>query len=121
MVESLPLDYGACVTRVRRYSLKCWQRGTRTVTVFAVVAASFPERAGAWIYPEHRDIMAEAMVRCENAGYSVILTVHDELICERHPVLGDVAEFMHLVSEVPAWAAGLPVAAEGWAEDRYHK
>ena len=68
-----------------------------------------------------RDIMAEAMVRCEASVYTPILTVHDELITECHPILGDVEEFTQLVAQCPTWASGLPIAAEAWAGYRYHK
>jgi hypothetical protein len=40
---------------------KNWQRGSRKIGVLALVAMLLPGRAGAWIYPEHRDIMAEAL------------------------------------------------------------
>jgi DNA polymerase len=68
-----------------------------------------------------RDLMAEAMVRCYHSGiYEVILSVHDELIAEGdegHPV----HEFEQLMSRTSSWAAGLPVAAEGWSGFRYRK
>ena len=49
------------VTRPRRYAPETWQGGGRTIAVLAVAAALLPEPAGAWIYHEHRDIMAEAL------------------------------------------------------------
>ncbi len=69
-----------------------------------------------------RDIMAEAMVRCEASGiYDPILTVHDELVCEADLGQGSVEHFVQLISEVPEWAPGCPVEAEGWAGERYRK
>lgn len=68
-----------------------------------------------------RDIMAEAMVRCERDGrYLPVLTVHDELVCEGSP-RGSVKVFERLVAASPAWADGLPIACEGWKGTRYHK
>lgn len=69
-----------------------------------------------------RDLMAEAMLRCEQSGiYQPILSVHDELIAEGHPLLGDVRTFETLMAEVPAWAEGCPVVTEGWSGFRYRK
>lgn len=66
-----------------------------------------------------RDLLAAAMVRCEGASYRVVLTIHDELICE-HPA-GDLHEFNALVEELPEWAGDCPVAAESWRGFRYKK
>ena len=69
-----------------------------------------------------RDLMAEAMLRCERDGiYDLILTVHDELVAEAHPALGDVSTFEDLMAECPKWAKGCPIACEGWTGFRYHK
>lgn len=69
-----------------------------------------------------RDIMAEAIMRCSvSSVYTPLLSVHDELIAEAHPALGDIKEFEALVAQVPEWAKGCPIEAEGWSGYRYHK
>lgn len=69
-----------------------------------------------------RDLMVAAMWRVEKAGYPVILSVHDELVAEREDDGRDHKEFEHLVAGPnPTWAAGCPVAAEGWKGKRYRK
>lgn len=66
-----------------------------------------------------RDIMAEAMLRCEAGGYPVILSVHDEIISEAQD--GTLDEYIALMTEIPKWAGGCPIAAEGWVGVRYRK
>lgn len=69
-----------------------------------------------------RDIMADAMLRCEQSGtYQPVLSVHDELIAEAADNDGDVAQFERLLTECPPWATGCPIEASGWAGFRYKK
>jgi DNA polymerase len=69
-----------------------------------------------------RDLMAEAMLRVEATGkYRVLMTVHDEVVAECDEGTGDLKEFERLVAEVPRWAEGCPVNAEGWIGQRYRK
>ena len=68
-----------------------------------------------------RDIMAEAMLALDAAGYPVILTVHDEVITEPQSGHGDVTAFVDIMTTLPVWAEGLPVTAEAWQGQRYRK
>ena len=68
-----------------------------------------------------RDLMAGAMTRLEMAGYPIIMSVHDEIICEVPDNHGTLAEMIDLMVEVPAWAKGCPIAAEGKEGPRYEK
>ena len=65
--------------------------------------------------------MAEALLRVEEAGYAVVLSVHDELIAEVDNGFGSVEEFENLMCQLPAWAHGLPVDSEGFECQRYRK
>lgn len=69
-----------------------------------------------------RDLMAEAMLRAEySSTYDLIMSVHDELVCEVDEDKGDVKAFELMMSELPEWAYGCPVTAEGWRGKRYKK
>lgn len=69
-----------------------------------------------------RDLLANALLNVEANGYPIVLHVHDEIICET-PDLPEynVAELERLMCELPEWAEGFPLVAEGSEMYRYAK
>jgi len=72
--------------------------------------------------PDLRDRRPEEAQRLEKSGYQIILTVHDELICEAPDTPDWNPEHLSaLLAEPPPWALDLPLAAAGFESYRYKK
>jgi DNA polymerase len=66
------------------------------------------------------DVMAQGAVNCEKAGYEINALIHDEALAYHKP--GQTAEeFSRLLTTVPDWAKGLPLAAPGGMVNYYRK
>jgi DNA polymerase len=68
-----------------------------------------------------RDLLANGMAQVEEAGYPVVMSIHDEVISEVRPEAADVGQFTTLLCNLPDWAQGLPLLATGWSGFRYRK
>lgn len=69
-----------------------------------------------------RDLLANALVTVENAGWPIVLHVHDELVTEvPNTPEYTVAELGRMMCDLPDWAVGFPLAAEGAELMRYAK
>ena len=76
-----------------------------------------------------RDVLAANLARVEDAGYQIILSVHDELITEALDIeclSGGILDWTAdglaaLMATPPAWAKDLPLAAAGLESYRYKK
>lgn len=66
------------------------------------------------------DIMANGSHKAEKEGYEVATLIHDQ--CLTYHKEGQTAErLIELLTDLPSWGAGLPIAAEGSAVPFYRK
>lgn len=68
-----------------------------------------------------RDILAEAMLRLEKAGFDIVCHVHDEAVLEVPEGVSSVEEINRLMAAAPEWAEGLPLNAAGFESPFYKK
>lgn len=69
-----------------------------------------------------RDYMFHAIPLLEQAGYPIVLRVHDELVAEIPEGFGSIEEFEQIMQTPPSWAQDWPIrAAGGWRGKRYRK
>lgn len=70
-----------------------------------------------------RDLLAESIERLEANGFEILFHIHDEVVIDYDG--GDADEALKkvyaLMSEVPKWAKGLPMAADGWVGAYFKK
>lgn len=68
------------------------------------------------------DVLYQGMINAHNKGYQLLLTVHDEVLSAFEPEKGQsLEEFTSLLTDMPPWADGLPVKADGAIVDFYTK
>ena len=67
-----------------------------------------------------RDLLCHAMRRLEDAGFSIVMSVHDEVVIEvENGVYPDAV--CQLMAETPPWAKGLLLRADGFVCPFYKK
>lgn len=67
-----------------------------------------------------RDLLAEALVRLDRAGYITVMHVHDEVVIEA-PKSISLEDICSIMAETPEWAPGLLLRADGYVCDFYRK
>ena len=67
-----------------------------------------------------RDLLAEAMQRLDDAGYRIVMHVHDEVVIEA-PMETDLTTVCEIMSQTPEWAPGLVLSAAGYTCAFYKK
>lgn len=67
------------------------------------------------------DLMREAALRQEIAGFPIVMRIHDELIAEVDEDKDCLDEFETLMRTLPKWAEGCPIDVEGYTGPRYRK
>ena len=69
-----------------------------------------------------RDILAHGMLTAEESyNYSLVLTVHDELLAEMRNGIGSHEELSEILAINPDWCKDLPLSAEGYESTFYRK
>lgn len=66
-----------------------------------------------------RDLLGEALVRLDRDPYEVVIHVHDSIAAEVDEGCGNIDEFMELMAHPPTWAAGCPIAVDGYRGVRF--
>lgn len=66
-----------------------------------------------------RDLLVYGMHHVSEAGHRIVMHIHDEIVVET--TTATVDEICDLMATAPDWAAGLPLAADGYACEFYRK
>ena len=68
-----------------------------------------------------RDLLALAMLRLRDAGFDIVMHIHDEAVLEVPEGVSSVDEVCRIMAVAPDWAAGLPLRADGYECPFYKK
>jgi DNA polymerase len=66
-----------------------------------------------------RDCLAESMLRLDEAGYPIVMHVHDECVIDTSK--GTLNEACAIMGQSIPWAPGLPLRADGFETNFYKK
>lgn len=68
-----------------------------------------------------RDCLAEAMMRMDDAGYKIVMHVHDEIVIEAPKGTASMEEINKIMGMPMPWGKGLPLNGEGYETPYYKK
>ncbi|MBR3257397.1 MAG: DNA polymerase [Eggerthellaceae bacterium] len=68
-----------------------------------------------------RDLLALAMLRLRDAGFDIVMHIHDEAVLEVPIGKSTVQEVCDIMGQAPVWAEGLPLRADGYECEFYKK
>ena len=69
-----------------------------------------------------RDLMCHAMLNMDRAGFSITMTVHDEIVCEEpEGCFKNTKIFEEIMCAPPLWGKEIPIEVEGYTTHRYRK
>lgn len=67
------------------------------------------------------DLLINGMLKLDAAGYDLVGSVHDEALGEVPEDQQDMDRICSIMCDLPKWADGLPLTADGFFADRYRK
>lgn len=68
-----------------------------------------------------RDCLFVAMRRLTDAGYPIVMTIHDEVVLDVLEEQADLDRVIEIMKQPIDWAPGLPLNADGFVSDYYKK
>ncbi len=117
MLESVMTPWGKEKLAVTVHSQNTY---TRAWTRNPMIGSSIFQSA---VQGTARDFLAFAMLNLDKAGYTILNSIHDEVLILIDDERKDVAleDVIINMTTPPSWASDMPLAAEGWVGNRYRK
>lgn len=89
--------------------------------IWGIIETYGPKLVENFVQAISRDLLMHSIINVEDAGYPVILSVHDELATENKKGSVTLEEIKEIMLDLPTWAKGWPVRADGFTGDYYQK
>jgi DNA polymerase len=95
--------------------------GTKTGKTWGRIETYGPKLVENIVQATARDCLAEALLRLDQAGYKIVMHVHDEVVLEMPEGAGSLEEACEIMAQPLEWAPGLPLPADGFETEYYKK
>jgi DNA polymerase len=99
----------------------CFWGQNQTTKQWGIIETFGPRLVENFTQGISRDLLMHSIMNIENAGYPVVLSVHDECVLEVKKGSVSFDTIKELMLDVPEWAKTWPIFADGFVGDYYKK
>lgn len=117
--RTIPYDYLEDILSIQKRELLLFWATNQTTKQWSLSSTYAGKLAENCVQATARDILMNGVINLEEAGYDVVMRVHDEAVVDTP--LDDLDAVNKLMVKPAAWMRGLPLKAAGFVGQYYQK